>query len=109
MTEIINPQHYRSTNHIQCIDVIEAWELSYHRGNVIKYVLRAGKKSPETEIEDLKKAEWYIQREIARLQSSNAGDAEKPSGSTGGKLAVRVAALGTNCPCSQPDGFAPDI
>ena len=106
MTDVINPEHYRSTNGIQCIDVIEAWELNFHRGNIIKYILRAGQKSPQTEIEDLKKAKWYVQREIDRLHSLNVEVVAKQCDSTAPKPAVRVAALNTNSSCSQPDGFA---
>lgn len=66
-TDIINnPPHYRGANGMQAIDVIEAFELNYHLGNVVKYVLRCGKKSASP-LEDLKKARWYIEREIKRL------------------------------------------
>ena len=58
----LNPQHYK--NHVTPIDVIEMYELNFSLGNVIKYVLRAGKKEGETDLDDLKKASWYLQREI---------------------------------------------
>ena len=45
------------------IDFIEAKDLNYRLGNVVKYVSRAGKKGDP--IEDLEKALWYLQREIA--------------------------------------------
>ena len=50
------------------IEAIEAWNLNFHRGNAVKYISRAGKKNPEKEIEDLKKARWYIDREIKKLE-----------------------------------------
>lgn len=59
-----HPDHYQSTK-MEVIDVIEAFNLNFSRGNVLKYLLRAGKKSDE--IEDLKKAMWYLQREINKL------------------------------------------
>ncbi len=63
MTDIINkPPHYISAS-IEAIDVIESFELNFHLGNVIKYVLRHKKKNG---LEDLQKAQWYLTREIAR-------------------------------------------
>lgn len=61
MSDPINPQHYTSGG-IETIDFIEAKELNFHLGNVVKYVSRAGKKGDRTE--DLKKALWYLMREI---------------------------------------------
>ena len=68
MTDTINhPAHY-TTGNIEVIDFIEDKNLSYCRGNIIKYVVRAGIKDPLTEVEDLKKARWYIDREIKRME-----------------------------------------
>ena len=61
-----HPSHY-CTGKIEVIDFIEDKELNYHRGNAIKYIVRAGKKDPSKEIEDLQKAVWYLNREIDRL------------------------------------------
>jgi hypothetical protein len=67
MTDPVNhPPHYKGANGIETIDVIEAFGLGFHLGNTIKYVLRAGRKNGAT-LEDLKKARWYLDREIARL------------------------------------------
>lgn len=60
------PAHYTEGG-IETIDFIEAKGLSYHLGNAVKYISRAGKKDKGTYVEDLKKAEWYIQREIKRI------------------------------------------
>ena len=60
--EVDNPSHYRSTG-MDVIDVIEQFKLNFNLGNVIKYVLRAGKKC-DSGITDLKKAFWYLEREI---------------------------------------------
>lgn len=66
MKDLINhPDHYVSGG-IETIDYIEAKEFNYHLGNAIKYISRCGKKNPETAIDDLKKAQWYIAREIER-------------------------------------------
>lgn len=68
MNDIINhPSHY-TDGKIEVIDFIEEKQLNFHRGNAIKYIARAGKKNKETEIEDLEKAAWYINREIQRLE-----------------------------------------
>lgn len=61
--DLVNsPPHYK-TGGIETIDFIEAKDLNYRLGNVVKYVSRAGKKGDP--IEDLEKALWYLQREIA--------------------------------------------
>jgi len=66
--DMINqPPHYQSDSGIESIDVIEAFELGFHLGNVVKYVLRAGKKDDKTT--DLKKARWYLTRIIEKEAS----------------------------------------
>jgi hypothetical protein len=57
------PLHYKSGG-IETIDFIEAKELNYRLGNVIKYITRADHKGDR--MEDLKKALWYLQREIEK-------------------------------------------
>ena len=59
-----HPPHYK-TGGIETIDFIEAKDLGYHLGNVIKYVTRAKHKG--NELEDLKKAQWYLERAIMNL------------------------------------------
>ena len=61
-----SPAHYTAGG-IETIDYIEAKQLNYHLGNVVKYVSRAGKKHEL--LEDLKKAKWYLDREIKRLEN----------------------------------------
>lgn len=58
-----HPAHYTSGG-IEVIDAIEAWGLGFHLGCALKYLVRAGKKNPEKEDEDLRKAVWYINRYI---------------------------------------------
>ena len=74
MSDIINhPEHYTSGN-IEVIDYIEDKEFNFNLGNVIKYVSRAGlkksigKSATEKALEDLKKAQFYIQREITKRE-----------------------------------------
>lgn len=63
--DLINqPPHYTKGG-IETIDFIEAKDLNYNLGNVVKYVSRSGLKG--TRIEDLKKAKWYLEREISSL------------------------------------------
>ena len=66
MDKINHPPHY-TTGNIEVIDFITDKKLNYCRGNIIKYVVRAGIKDPETELEDLEKARWYIEREIKEM------------------------------------------
>jgi hypothetical protein len=66
-----HPSHYTQGG-IETIDFIEAKRLDYHRGNVVKYVTRAGRKDPETEIEDLEKAGWYIERAIKEVRKQGS-------------------------------------
>lgn len=63
-----HPSHYTSGK-IEVMDFIEDKKLNFARGNVIKYVSRAGKKDANKELEDLKKAMWYLNREIERLRN----------------------------------------
>jgi hypothetical protein len=62
---IDHPPHY-TFGAIEVIDAIEAWELGFHLGNVVKYVARAAHKGDQ--LADLKKARWYLEREINRLE-----------------------------------------
>lgn len=62
VVDLINrPPHY-TTGSIEVIDFIEDQKLSYHLGNVVKYVARAKHKG--TPLTDLKKAQWYLARAI---------------------------------------------
>lgn len=72
-SDIINrPAHYTSGS-IEPIDYIISHAMNFNRGNVIKYITRAGIKGDglKYEIEDLEKAKWYIEREISRLKKIN--------------------------------------
>lgn len=78
--KVNSPSHYRSDNNkYEVIDIIEFFNLNFHRGNVLKYLLRSGKKTEQgyedrqKEIEDLSKAGWYLRREIQRLEAIDSG------------------------------------
>lgn len=65
------PAHYNSGK-IEVIDFIEDQKLDMHCGNAVKYIARAGKKDPSKEVEDLKKAVWYLNRKIKILEDGKA-------------------------------------
>lgn len=69
-----HPAHY-NVGGIEVMDAISAWKLNFARGAVVKHVARAGHKNPATELEDLKKARWYLQYEIDRLEGGKKDDA----------------------------------
>lgn len=69
-TNVNHPGYYGGENNpYEAIKVIEAWELGFNLGNTVKYISRAGKKDPAKELEDLKKAAWYLNREIENLEA----------------------------------------
>jgi hypothetical protein len=59
-----HPSHYK-TGGIETIDFIEAKKLDYHLGNVVKYITRSDLKG--NKLEDLQKAQWYLNRAINNL------------------------------------------
>lgn len=68
--DVVNhPPHYRAGG-IETIDFIEAKDLNYRLGNVVKYVSRAGKKFGADPVQDLEKAAFYLQREIEARKSA---------------------------------------
>jgi hypothetical protein len=74
MTDAVNhPSHYNAhPSGVECIVVVE--HMTFNAGNAVKYLWRAGLKGGPDEarakqVEDLKKARWYIDREIQRLEA----------------------------------------
>lgn len=67
MSDAVNqPAHYRAhPSGVECIQITE--HMNFCLGNAVKYIWRAGLKGDDA-ITDLRKAEWYIKREIERLQ-----------------------------------------
>ena len=67
-----HPDHYGGKNNVyEVVKVCEAWDLDKdaYLFNVVKYVARSGKKNPDKEIEDLKKAMFYLDRKIQNLEN----------------------------------------
>lgn len=70
--DIDHPPHYGGAdNPYEAIKVIEAWNLGFNLGNTVKYISRAGKKD-DRRLDDLKKARWYLDREISKISGSAA-------------------------------------
>lgn len=65
--KVNNPSHYK-VGGIETIDFIEAKQLDYHLGNVVKYISRADHK--DEKLENLKKAQWYLNRAVANLSKT---------------------------------------
>ncbi len=71
--DYINPSHYRAANGLESIDVIEAFVPDKpHRWAALKYIFRAGRKPGQDETQDLRKAIWWIEREIASIEKRQA-------------------------------------
>ena len=66
MESVNHPSHYNKGKY-EVIDVIEDWKLGFNLGNTVKYISRADHKGKA--IEDLKKAQWYLEREIQLRES----------------------------------------
>tara|TARA_R110001583_G_scaffold156933_1_gene308855 strand:- start:3287 stop:3499 length:213 start_codon:yes stop_codon:yes gene_type:complete len=70
MEKVNHPSHYGGESNVyEAIKIIEAYNLNFSLGNVIKYTLRAGKKI--NEVEDLEKAKWYLERHITNVQENS--------------------------------------
>lgn len=70
--EVHHPAHYGGAdNPYEAVKVIEAWELGFNLGNTLKYINRAGKKPNAAKLKDLRKAMWYLNREIENLGKSD--------------------------------------
>lgn len=63
--KVDHPSHYNA-GRIEVIDFIEDQNLNFNLGNAVKYISRAGKKDPKKFREDLEKAVWYLNRELAK-------------------------------------------
>ena len=66
MSDKINPDYYKSK--IETADYIDAHEMDYFQGNEVKYITRFKKKNG---LEDLKKAQWYLQRLIKKYENND--------------------------------------
>ena len=68
--QVNHPEHYGGKdNPYEAIKVIEAWGLNFNLGNSVKYISRTGKK--DDPLQELKKAKWYLEREISNLENQD--------------------------------------
>lgn len=91
----INPDYYVAKNGMESITVIEIFVAGKpYRWAPLKYLFRAGKKAGQDEVQDLKKAIWWIEREIASIEQARE------------KLNAHVAAVAGRAlpPCPDLDG-----
>lgn len=73
MSDMVNrPAHYCEGRKYEPLKVISDWELNYRLGSALKYISRAGRKDPSRTVEDLKKAIFYLDREIEALEGTRA-------------------------------------
>lgn len=76
--EAVNhPAHYGGDTVYESIKVIEAWNLGFCLGNAVKYISRADHKGAP--LQDLEKAEWYLNREIQKRKTQNETIPPSPS------------------------------
>ena len=66
--DAVNPPHYKGD---YVMRIIEDFGLDFLDGQVVKYILRAGKKTNTVTLEDYKKAQWYLNRKINNLEKGN--------------------------------------
>ena len=67
--QVNHPNHYGGVNNpYEAIKVIDAWNLDFCLGNTVKYISRAGKKDDNSEIQDLEKAQFYLNHRIKQLK-----------------------------------------
>ncbi len=69
--KIDHPSHY-AYGTIEAIEVIDDWKLGFSLGNAVKYICRAGHKEGNSAVQDLRKASWYINHEIERLEKTSS-------------------------------------
>ncbi len=69
--QVHHPNHYGGDTTYETIKVLAAWGLGFLLGNTVKYISRAGKKGdPSKLLEDLKKARWYLDKAIERIEKN---------------------------------------
>lgn len=75
MKDPTNPDHYKvHPSGVECIEVTE--HMGFNVGNAVKYLWRHGEKGDP--LEDLRKARWYVDREIQRLEKSAVVPSDRP-------------------------------
>lgn len=75
----IRPDYYKS-NGIEVLDLTDAFDLNFNLGNVVKYVVRAGRKDGEEKEKDLAKAKFYLNRELNKILKQEQNNTKKLKG-----------------------------
>lgn len=69
---VVHPEYYGGKDDVyEAIKVINAWELGFNLGNVVKYISRCGKKENNSMLQDLKKARFYLDNKIESLEAKH--------------------------------------
>lgn len=79
MNDAIRPDYYKS-NGIEVLDLADAFDLNFNLDNVVKYVVRAGKKDGEEKEKDLAKAKFYLNRELNKTLKQEQNNTKKLKG-----------------------------
>ena len=88
MNDKYNPNYYKNYT-IQVTDAIESWGLSFVLGNIVKYVVRAGKKTKEPQ-DDLNKALWYLQKELTKYEKRQKKENSSKHDSKNSKTKIKA-------------------
>lgn len=98
--DIVNhPPHYNAhPSGVECITVVE--HMGFNLGNAIKYVWRADEKG--NALEDLRKAKWYIEREIAKRERDALAVVADPFCPRHGRRSRPAEVPGLRCDCEAP-------
>lgn len=97
-SDINHPSYYGGDTTYEAVKVIKAWGLNFNRGNVLKYVCRAGEKDPTEEIKDLEKARWYLNAEIEYMKMYGGLEIEEGKNSLEDDV---IEYLDRQCRCSR--------
>ena len=69
--EYVNhPKHYNQGG-IELVKIVDAYQLGFYEGNIVKYIIRSGKKPGNNKLQDLKKAQWYLNYLIGLLEKDS--------------------------------------
>lgn len=69
--EYVNhPKHYNQGG-IELVNIVDSYQLGFYEGNIVKYLIRSGKKPGNSKLQDLKKAQWYLNYLIKSLEKNS--------------------------------------
>lgn len=65
-----HPKHYNQGG-IELVNIVDSYQLGFYEGNIVKYMIRSGKKPGNSKLQDLKKAQWYLNYLIKSLEENS--------------------------------------